>query len=168
MLNSKTNGFLTSGIYSIVLKWCGFGTQWRNLLKQESVCLRVGRGMWESPTCRGNSSLGGFSHCTCVGGAFPFCSGAARCPTSVRWELETVPGRASAPCGMVGAQHQSRVVCFTPAHIYIPQVQETVCVTTQCLVFKTDRTGNTALHIQLRCTHKLPSLCAAKWAAKDF
>lgn len=62
MLNSKTNVFLTSGIYHVAVKQCGFGALRGNLLKQESVCLseRAGRGAWEGPTCRGNPMPGWF------------------------------------------------------------------------------------------------------------
>lgn len=146
---------------------------WRTVKKFAKTRKRLfERGLGEEcrkvPHAEVTPCVGGFSHRTCVGGAFPSCSRAARCFVGARQELETVPGRASAPQSTVGTQHRSRVICFTPAHIYIPQVWETVCVTTQRLVFKTDRTGSTALRIQLRCTHKLPSLCAGKWAGKDF
>lgn len=53
---------MTSGVYHIALKRCGFGARWRNLLKQESICLseRVGRGAREGPARRGNPAPGWF------------------------------------------------------------------------------------------------------------
>lgn len=169
MLNSKTNGFLMLGVYHIVLKWCGFGTRWKICLKKKAIILERGLGEeCKKVLCRGNPTPGWFFTLYLVGGTFPFGSGAALRPFGACWGLDTIPRRASAPHGAVGTQRCSRIICSTPAHIYIPQVWETVCVTTQRLVFKTDGTGSTALPIQLRCTRRLPSLCAGKWAGKDF
>lgn len=159
MLNSKTNVFLTSGMYHTALKQCGFGTLRGNLLKQESVCLRerAGRGAREGPTGRGNPELGGFPRCTCVGGAFPSCQGAPQCTPGAPdspWKSFCSPQR-----GWGSAPGQSHLF-YPSTHLHSTGLGN--CVTTQRWVFKTDQAGSTALHIQLRCAHKLPSLCAGK------
>lgn len=76
MLNSKANRFLTSDIYRIALKRCGFGAQWRNLLEQESICLseRVGRGTREGPPHRGNPAPGWFFTLYLRRWGIPLCS----------------------------------------------------------------------------------------------
>lgn len=126
---------------------------------------RAGRGMREGPRCRGFPTPGWFL--TLYLRRWSIHSPHARVLVSAHRELQTAPARASAPHSVVGTQHWDTVICFYPStHLHSTGLGN--CVTTQRWVFKTDQAGSTALHIQLRCTHQLPSLCAGKWAAKDF
>lgn len=123
------------------------------LFEREGLGEECGRVPHAEVTLR----LGGFSCCTCVGGAFPSCQGAHQC----------TPGAPDSPCksfcslqcGWDSAPGQSRLF-YPSTHLHSTGLGN--CVTTQRLVFKTDQAGSTALHIQLRCTRKLPSLCAGK------
>lgn len=97
-----------------------------------------------------------------------------------RWSIplmpgccQCTPGARDGPWKSIHSPQRGWDSALGQSHLFYPSTHLHStglgnCVTTQRLVFKTDRAGSTALHIQLRCTHKLPSLCAGKWAAKDF